>query len=264
MALTRLNDFDAGTKLTETKLEGEFDRIYTGGPDLAFPLPKNVSAAGFDLTSLGEAHFDSEGDASAAGRLRRNGVNLTWHDGTAAGRIFYVGGTDVPVADGGTGASTAADARTNLGVGLTLAGSNTTEQTTTGSTDLVTVTTSLAVGTPFIVLANFRKTSGAAATFSIGLKLNATTVRSAVAVTTATDQAESGGVMFVVFPHDASYLNGGFMLHTSGSSDSTSLRNFGTAAPNAAITSVIITAVSGDGAITCAVKDVYVYALATS
>lgn len=106
MALTRLNEFDDGTVFTETKIEGEFDRIYTGGPDLAFPLPKNVSAAGFDITSLGEAHFDSEGDASAAGRLRRNGVNLTWHDGSAAGRIFYAGGTDVPVADGGTGAST--------------------------------------------------------------------------------------------------------------------------------------------------------------
>lgn len=32
-------------------------------------------------------------------------------------RVFRVGGADVPIADGGTGASTAADAATNLGVG---------------------------------------------------------------------------------------------------------------------------------------------------
>ena len=36
---------------------------------------------------------------------------MTWHDGTVVGRVFYAGGTDVPVADGGTGLSTIAAGR---------------------------------------------------------------------------------------------------------------------------------------------------------
>lgn len=106
MAVTRQNQFNDGTVLTESALEGEFDRIYGNGTDIAFPLTKTVSAGGFDIEDIDELEFDNaSANASAAGRLRRNSANLTWHDGTAAGRLFYAGGTDVPVGDGGTGLS---------------------------------------------------------------------------------------------------------------------------------------------------------------
>lgn len=41
----------------------------------------------------------------------------TWTVQDASGTVYVSGGTDVPVTDGGTGASTAAGARTNLGLG---------------------------------------------------------------------------------------------------------------------------------------------------
>lgn len=77
-------------------------------------------AGGGDILGLDELELaDAVADASAAGRLRRNGANPTWHDGVVAGRIFYAGGADVPVADGGTGLS----AGTSGGIlGFTAAG----------------------------------------------------------------------------------------------------------------------------------------------
>ena len=52
---------------------------------------------------------DQAANPDAAGELQRNGVNLLWHNGTLAGRLFFAGGVDVPVADGGTGLSAGTD-----------------------------------------------------------------------------------------------------------------------------------------------------------
>lgn len=69
-------------------------------------LSAAMSAAGFDITALDELAFtDAAAGATVGGRIRRNGVNLEWHNGTASGRLFFAGGVDVPVADGGTGLS---------------------------------------------------------------------------------------------------------------------------------------------------------------
>ena len=74
----------------------------------AYPtaLGAALSAAGFDITALDELAFtDAVAGATVVGRIRRNGANLEWHNGTASGRLFFAGGADVPVADGGTGLS---------------------------------------------------------------------------------------------------------------------------------------------------------------
>ena len=53
MALTRLNEFDAGTTLTETEIEGEFDNIYANSLSLISPLTGNLAVGGFRLTGFG-------------------------------------------------------------------------------------------------------------------------------------------------------------------------------------------------------------------
>ena len=53
MALTRLNEFDAGTPLAETEIEGEFDNIYANSLSLISPLTGNLSIGGFRLTGFG-------------------------------------------------------------------------------------------------------------------------------------------------------------------------------------------------------------------
>ena len=75
-----------------------------------FSIPDNTSiaAAGLDFVAGGLQTVifqDAAANPGTAGYLQRNGVNVVWHNGTAAGRVFYAGGTDVPVADGGTALS---------------------------------------------------------------------------------------------------------------------------------------------------------------
>lgn len=79
----------------------------------------DVSSAATSATNLGLGTGDSPqltavnvGHATDTTLARSSAGVLT----VEGNRIFAVGGTDVPVADGGTGASTAAAARSNLGL----------------------------------------------------------------------------------------------------------------------------------------------------
>lgn len=68
-------------------LAGTMTGTYTlaGTPSLGANL---AASAAYDITGLDEVGFaDAGGGASAVGRLRRSGVNLSWHDGTAARNV---------------------------------------------------------------------------------------------------------------------------------------------------------------------------------
>ena len=61
---------------------------------LISPWTGDMNAGGNDLTALDEVALNNAAaDASAAGRLRRNSTNLTWHDGTAARNILHSAST---------------------------------------------------------------------------------------------------------------------------------------------------------------------------
>lgn len=106
MALARIKTWIAGEVLTAADLNAEVDNPLNNALSLISPLTGSLAAGGFDITGLDELAFnDAAANATATRRLRANAANLTWHDGTAAGRMFYAGGTDVPVADGGTALS---------------------------------------------------------------------------------------------------------------------------------------------------------------
>ena len=94
--------------------------------------------------------------------------------------------------------------------GITRAGSNNTEATTTSTTDVdilsITVTSIPAVD-PILIIVNGRKTVGATAVLKCGLKLNATQVATVMNISANDALVHSGVVRFLLGARVTNYLN---------------------------------------------------------
>ena len=158
--------------------------------------------------------------------------------------------------------------------GWRLEGSNTTEQTTTSTSivDLVTISGLLIPATqPMRITVASRKSSGAAASGGLGLKLNSTTVFTAAASSyfpgwTSFNQGEYGMTVIDIAPRRTNYLTAKFSsaIQVIGGSFLTGVNSgAGAALPIATITSIVITAISGSASVTIGVQDVLVEVLDT-
>lgn len=73
MALSRVNEFDTGSTLTETKLEGEFDNIYNNPLSLISPL-----TGALDTGATGQIIFPATQTASAGANTLDDYEEGTW------------------------------------------------------------------------------------------------------------------------------------------------------------------------------------------
>lgn len=170
------------------------------------------------------------------------------------------------------------DRRTLPTSGMRLVGSASaaTSTTSTSAVDLVTISSlAIPVTAGIRITFNYRKQALAANEACFGLKLNSTVVAEAAAVvtavarTSATNQAESGYCVIEIGPRSsANYLSPGFATYAthsgSGGAQGTASAGanyaFGTApAPNALITSIAIRAKNDTASNAAEVYDVRVY-----
>lgn len=85
MALSRVKTFVSGEVLYAADINAEWDNILNNPISLISPMTGSLNAGGYDITAIDEVGLsDATANASAAGRMRRNGAALSWHDGTAA------------------------------------------------------------------------------------------------------------------------------------------------------------------------------------
>ena len=89
MALAAIKTFIPGEVLYAADLNALNTNILNNALALISPLTGNLDVNGKIETNISELAFQNDAaNATAAGRLRRNGVSLTWHNGTSASPVF--------------------------------------------------------------------------------------------------------------------------------------------------------------------------------
>lgn len=192
----------------------------------------------------------SGGSATVKARLDAQvmGVNLS---AAVAGKIIHFASTGVPAAIGG----------------LTLAGSEDTEATTTSTStaDLVTVgSLSIPKTSTALIIASLRRSTGAANFASVGLKFNGTAIKADRRWSSAGNATEQGSATFLIPAHDSVYLNTGWTILAALTQGAELTQIDSSQLPDATLTEIIITGKVADGAITMGVQNVRVYSLAGS
>ena len=163
-------------------------------------------------------------------------------------------------------------ANSALTAGLTLVGSVTTEATSASATavDLMTIPISPAIpaDTPFIIVGNVRKTTGALVQASIGLKVNSTIVNEATPAnglwpSAYTSTADSAAFFAYFGPRVTNHLRAAARFLSAKQVSGLTMIDLQTAdMPTADITSLVLRARSNNAAVTLGVTEVRVYTLA--
>lgn len=147
--------------------------------------------------------------------------------------------------------------------------SNTAEVTTvaTSAADLLTSgTLSIPVTSGLLITGVVRKTTGAAAGASLGLKVNSTVIVEADPVNTAAiwhastgNNVDDGSFRIEIMPRSANYLRGMIATYYAFVAGSGSSATSAASLPNATITSIALRGISGSASVTLAVKECAVY-----
>ncbi len=127
--------------------------------------------------------------------------------------------------------------------GIKLVGRSNVEVTTQSASDADLVTVAGLVipkASVIVVIFSFHKDAVHASAAQIGLEVNSTTIFATSTATGATAEVQSGTAMFIIGPHDGTYLRSGIgLINSGGATDATNV-HFGvsTNIPNAIITSI--------------------------
>lgn len=234
----------------------------TGAVTLSTALPVTGGGTGLGTLAANRVLYASALDTAAQLGAMTNGQLIVGSTGAAPSLATLTAGSNVTI----TNAAGSITVASTAGGAVTSVGSDLVERTTTSTTtvDLSTITvTSIPTTSGIQIWVPWRRTSGAASAVRIGLKFNTTTYVGPAAITGNTNQADEGTLVFTIPPRDDTYGAGHVGPNDPAESFALAYAWLTTNdRPNAAITSVVITASVVDALNTIGIKNVLVFAVA--